>query len=108
MSREVNRRQFIAATTAAGVGLGLPGVTQAAEKPALLGGKPVHTKGGYKSWPMDADRDEKAVLEVVRAGRWYRSRSVDEFEETYATLNGAKYCVAVSSGTSALYTSLGA
>jgi perosamine synthetase len=48
------------------------------------------------------------VSEVLRAGRWYRSRSVDAFEETFANLHGAKYCVAVSSGTSALYASLGA
>jgi len=108
MNGEVNRRQFIAATTAAGVGLTLPQVVRSAEKPALLGGKPVRAKGGSKPWPMVSERDEKAVLEVVRSGRWYRSRSVDEFEEAYASLNGAKYCVAVSSGTSALYTSLGA
>ena len=107
MSREVNRRQFIAATTAAGVGLALTGATQAAEKPALLGGKPVRTKG-YQSWPVARPTDEKAVLEVVHTGRWYRSQSVDNFEETYAKLNGAKYCIATASGTSALYASLGA
>ena len=107
MSREVNRRQFIAATASAGVGLALTGATQAAEKPAVLGGKPVRTKG-YGSWPMVDAADEKAVLEVVRAGRWYRNRSVGQFEEAYAKLNQAKYCVATSSGTSALLTSLGA
>jgi len=107
MSREVNRRQFIAATTAAGVGLALTGATQAAEKPALLGGKPVRTKG-YQSWPVARPTDEKAVLEVVHTGRWYRSQSVDNFEETYAKLSGAKYCIATASGTSALYASLGA
>ena len=107
MSREVNRRQFIAATASAGVGLALTGATQAAEKPAVLGGKPVRTKG-YGAWPMVDAADEKAVLEVVRAGRWYRNRSVGQFEEAYAKLNQAKYCVATSSGTSALLTSLGA
>ncbi|MHC4176924.1 MAG: DegT/DnrJ/EryC1/StrS family aminotransferase [Planctomycetota bacterium] len=107
MSPEVNRRQFIAATTSAGVGLALTGATQAAEKPAVLGGKPVRTKG-YQSWPMVDVADEKSVLEVVRAGRWYRNRSVNEFEETFAKLNQAKYCVATASGTSALLTSLGA
>ena len=107
MSREVNRRQFVAGTASAGVGLALARTTRAAEKPAMLGGKRVRTKG-YPSWPMVDAADEKSVLEVVRAGRWYRNRSVAEFEETYAKLNEAKYCVAVSSGTSALYTSLGA
>ena len=107
MSRGVNRRQFVAATTTAGVGLALTGVAQAAEKPAMLGGKPVRTKG-YGSWPLVDDLDEKSVSEVVRAGRWYRNRSVEEFEKAYAELNQAKYCVATSSGTAALYTSLGA
>jgi dTDP-4-amino-4,6-dideoxygalactose transaminase len=103
----VNRRQFIAATTSAGVGLALTGDLRASEKPALLGGKPVRTKG-YGSWPIVDAEDEQSVLEVVQAGRWYRNRSVAEFEETYARLNQAKYCVATSSGTSALFTSLGA
>ena len=107
MRREVNRRQFIATTTSAGVGLALTAPAQSAEKPATLGGTPVRTKG-YQSWPMVDAADEKAVLEVVRAGRWYRNRSVEQFEKTFAELNQAKYCVATSSGTSALLTSLGA
>ena len=107
MSRAVNRRQFVTATTSAGVGLALTGVARAAEKPAMLGGKPVRTKG-YGSWPLVDDMDEKAVSEVLRAGRWYRNRSVGQFEKAYAELNQAKYCVATSSGTASLYTSLGA
>jgi perosamine synthetase len=107
MSREVSRRQFVAATTSAGVGLALTGVARAAEKPAALGGKPIRTEG-YQSWPMVRPVDEKSVLEVVHAGRWYNNRSVEQFEETFAKLNGAQCCVATSSGTSALYTSLGA
>ncbi|NOX55478.1 MAG: DegT/DnrJ/EryC1/StrS family aminotransferase [Planctomycetes bacterium] len=63
---------------------------------------------GYSAWPLvDAD-DEKAVLEVVRSGRWNRNQCVARFEDVYARMNQAKYCIAVSSGTSALYTSLGA
>ena len=111
MSHQVNRRQFIVATTSAGVGVGLTltgtGHARAAEKPALLGGKPVHS-GGYPSWPMVTSADENSVLEVVRAGRWYRGRSVDQFEKSFAKLHGAEHCVAVSSGTSALVASLGA
>jgi len=107
MSRGVNRRQFVAASASAGVGMALTGTARAADKPAFLGGKPVRTKG-YQSWPMVDAADENAVLEVVRARRWYRNRSVAEFEERYAKLNEAKYCVATTSGTSALLTSLGA
>ena len=107
MSSGVNRRQFVAASASAGVGMALTGSARAADKPAFLGGKPVRTKG-YQSWPLVDAADENAVLEVVRARRWYRNRSVAEFEETYAKLNEAKYCVATTSGTSALLTSLGA
>lgn len=106
MSREVNRRQFIAATTSAGVGLALTGAA-AAEKPALLGGTPVRTKG-YQSWPIVASADEQAVGDVVRSGGWYRGQAVQKFEETFAQVSGAKFCVATASGTTALATSLGA
>ena len=44
MKNEVTRRSFIAAATAAGVGLTLKGAGATAEKPALLGGKPVRAK----------------------------------------------------------------
>lgn len=107
MSREVNRRQFIAATTSAGVGLALTGAAPAADKPAMLGGKAVRAKG-YQSWPIVGAADEKSVLDVVRSGGWYRGQAVDKFEETFAKISGAKYCVATSSGTTALFTSLGA
>jgi dTDP-4-amino-4,6-dideoxygalactose transaminase len=107
MGRRVNRRQFMVATTSVGVGLALTGAGQGAAKPALLGGKPVRA-GSYPSWPVVTSADEKSVLEIVRTGRWYRSQSVEQFENSFALMHGAKHCVAVSSGTSALYTSLGA
>ena len=107
MSRQINRRQFVAAATAAGVGMALTGAGQGAAKPALLGGKPVHA-GSHPSWPVVTPADEQSVLEVVHAGRWYRDRSVEQFERAFALMHSAKHCVAVSSGTSALYTSLGA
>ena len=107
MTREVNRRDFMAASATAGVGLAMVGAVQAAPKPALLGGTPVRTEG-FQSWPVPTEEDEQAVLEVVRDARWYRSQSVQQFEDAYAELNGAKYCVATSSGTTALFSSLGA
>jgi dTDP-4-amino-4,6-dideoxygalactose transaminase len=57
---------------------------------------------------MVSAADEKSVLGVVQSGGWYRGRFVGQFEESYAKLNDAKYCVATTSGTSALFTSLGA
>jgi len=117
MGRQVNRRQFVVATTAVSVGMALnnsglagPGQVASAQtvsKPALLGGKPARS-GGYASWPIVTSADEKSVLEAVHSGHWNRGRSVDQFEMAFARMHGAKHCIAVSSGTSALYTSLGA
>ncbi|MBM4019787.1 MAG: DegT/DnrJ/EryC1/StrS family aminotransferase [Planctomycetes bacterium] len=109
MDSGLTRRKFLAAASAAGAGFTLAGRAAGAEedKPALLGGKPVRAQG-FPSWPMVTPPDEKAVMEVVRSGRWYHGRSVNRFEEEYAKINGAKHCVATSSGTGALYTSLGA
>jgi dTDP-4-amino-4,6-dideoxygalactose transaminase len=103
MTSPFDRRRFLFAATAAGVALTSHSgrAAGAADKPALLGGEPARKKSGSPSWPMVSEADEKA-------GRWYRNQSVEKFEEEYARLNGARHCVAVSSGTSALFTSLGA
>lgn len=108
MTREVNRRQFIAATTAAGVGLTMPRVGHAAEKPALLGGSPAH-KGGWPKWPQWRESWEPDILKVLRSGQWCRAGGgahVPQFEAAYAKLLGAKRCLATASGTTALITSL--
>ncbi len=123
MVRRATRRQFLESVGLAGAALSMSEsgslaamlqeakpplvATAETEKPALLGGKPV-CRGNWPGWPRPSKSDEEALLEVLRAARWYRSRSVPEFEEKYAALNQAKYCIATSSGTTALYTSLGA
>ena len=62
------------------------------------------------SWPVFDQKEEQALIEVVRSGSWYRGsgKTVSRFEESYARLTGAKYCLGTSSGTGALQTSLGA
>jgi perosamine synthetase len=109
MSQPVNRRDFIAGATAAGVALSIRSTASAAEKPALLGGKPVRTQG-WQSWPIRDGREERALVEVVRSGAWCRvgAQKVSRFEAAYANLTGAKRCLATNSGTSALLTSLSA
>lgn len=107
MRRTIDRREFIAAATAAGVGAAWSGTAGATEQPAALGGKPVRS-AGYRSWPAPTAADENAVLDAVRTGRWYRGKSVEQFEDAFARINGAKHCIAVSSGTAALCASLGA
>ena len=78
-------------------------------KPAVLGGEPVR-KAGVHSWPVFDETEERALLTVLRSGKWYRGsgKTVLQFEEKYAQLTGAKHCLAVANGTSALLTTLSA
>jgi hypothetical protein len=77
LGNPLSRRTFLAAATAA------PAVLSAAsmEKPALLGGKPVRTER-FPGWPVRDGVEEKAILEVVRSGKWGRGTG-----DTVAALN---------------------
>jgi dTDP-4-amino-4,6-dideoxygalactose transaminase len=79
------------------------------KRPALLGGQAVRTEP-FPSWPKFDSREEQALMDVLHGGKWYRGngRHVNRFEEAYAQLMGAKHCLAVANGTSALHTSLAA
>ncbi|MBM3747515.1 MAG: DegT/DnrJ/EryC1/StrS family aminotransferase [Acidobacteria bacterium] len=104
MKRQFTRRGFLSTTAAA------PVVLQAAEeRPAILGGKPVRT-GRFPSWPVAERKEEEALAEVARGRKWFRGsgKQVAAFEEAWAKMTGAKYCLATSSGTAALFTSLNA
>jgi len=115
METKFNRRNFVSATSIAGVGLafGLPNISFASgatiEKPAILGGAKAHS-GSFPGWPMIDATEEKALSDVLQSKRWCRlgSAKVDSFEAEYKKLSGAKHCLATSSGTNALYTILGA
>jgi len=109
MTSQFDRRQFLAAASAAGVAVTCAKAdgAGAAATPAWGGGQRARLTGGGHSGPHVSDSDEKAVGEVVHSGGWYRGKNVDRFEQEYAKMNGAKHCVAVSSGTSALFASLG-
>jgi dTDP-4-amino-4,6-dideoxygalactose transaminase len=113
MNTHINRREFVSAATAVGVGLAFGGgrvfAAETTEKPALLGGKPVRDKS-WPSWPVKDQTEENAILEVLRGGKWFRGggHKGDAFEQSYAKLTGAKHCIATNSGTSALVASLGA
>ncbi len=109
MNDYLNRRSFLAAAPAAGLAITSRVALAAGEKPALLGGKPLRSQR-FPSWPVADQREEQALTEVVRSGQWFRGNGqvVKRFEEAYARLTGAKFCLATSSGTGALQTSLGA
>ncbi len=81
----------------------------AVEKPAILGGKPVRT-AKFPSWPVFNQTEDKAMLDAIHTGRWFRGsgKLVSNFETAWAKVTGAKYCLATSSGTAALFTSLNA
>lgn len=51
-------------------------------------------------------KEKKVINEVLDSGRLSEGSKVKEFEEKWAKFIGAKYCVVVNSGTSALITGL--
>jgi perosamine synthetase len=55
------------------------------------------------SRPFLDERDEEAVLEVLRSGRLSLGPAIDRFEELLAERVGAPYAAAVSSGTAGLH-----
>jgi len=75
----------------------------AVDKPALLGGTPVHN-GTWPRWPEWRQTWEPSILQVLRSGQWYRGSGgqVQRFEAAYAELLGARRCLATASGTTAL------
>jgi dTDP-4-amino-4,6-dideoxygalactose transaminase len=110
----VSRRRFLGTVAvAAGAAASRPRAAArvqshaAAGRPAVLGGTPVRRKA-FPSWPVADAREEEALVNLVRSGKWFRGQNVAAFEEAYARLTGAKHCLATANGTSALITSLAA
>ena len=71
---------------------------------ALQGGTPIRTEP-YNAWPEFDESDVEAVVDALRTGNWATGegdRSLTNFERSFAAYQGAEYCLAVSSGTSAL------
>ncbi len=120
ITMKINRREFLGTTAGTGVATRLSKVapllatvtapaiaSTETEKPALLGGAPIH-KGGWQPWPVWKQTWEADVLSVLRSCRWFRGSAahVEDFETGYAKLLGAKRCLATASGTTALIVSL--
>jgi perosamine synthetase len=103
MSDALTRRTFLAAAPAAGLAAAAPA------KPALLGGPKTRTEP-FPSWPVFDQTEERALVETLRSGKWFRGygENVKKFEAAYAALTGAKQCLATMNGTAALFTSLNA
>lgn len=115
MKNDMTRRTFVRTAAAGSAAWAWLSARQAptvfaagADKPALLGGTPVH-QGGWPKWPQWDQSWEPEILEVLRSGQWSAaggSGEVGDFETAYAKLLGAKRCVATASGTTALITAL--
>src|SRR4030095_13885404 len=108
MQPPVTRRRFLGASTLAPAAISLK-AAPAVDTPAILGGATAHPTP-FPSWPVFDQSEERAVLDTLRSGNWYRGagKMVDQFQKAYADLTGAKFCLATANGTSALLTSLSA
>lgn len=78
-------------------------------KLAINGGEKTITRPLGKRWPIRDEREEQAILDVVRSGIWWRggyseaSKSkVGQFEDAFARFQDAKSCVALTNGTQAI------
>src|SRR5690349_19779084 len=75
-------------------------------KLAINGGTPVRTKD-WPRWPEFDEEDVQAVADVIRSGCWgVGCGRVQEFEKQFAEYCGAKYGIAMNSGTTALQIAL--
>ncbi|MGH9667458.1 MAG: DegT/DnrJ/EryC1/StrS family aminotransferase [Bryobacteraceae bacterium] len=84
---------------------------------ALFGGRPVRARP-FPAWPVFDAREEQALAEVVRSGRWWRysmgeavdaaaaGSKVAEFQDLFAKAQGACFGIACASGTAALEVAL--
>ncbi|MBA7558939.1 UDP-4-amino-4-deoxy-L-arabinose--oxoglutarate aminotransferase [subsurface metagenome] len=70
---------------------------------AINGGKPVRDKFLPYGHQWIDEEDIKAVIEVLQSDWITQGPKVAEFEKEFASYIGAKYAVAVSSGTAALH-----
>jgi dTDP-4-amino-4,6-dideoxygalactose transaminase len=98
MKDPISRRIFLA-------GAPLAASAAAADSAKTSGSKPT-----FPTWPVYDQTEEKALLDTLHTGKWYRGsgKNVAKFEQAYAQLTGAKNCLATANGTAALFTSLNA
>lgn len=75
-------------------------------KLALLGGEPLRS-APWPIWPQGGESEKARLLQVLDSGVWGGFNDVvEEFEAAFATLHGAKHCLAVANGTTSLEAAL--
>jgi perosamine synthetase len=104
MDAPLTRRGFIGTAAAASIARAATD-----EKLAVLGGPRVRNQP-FPSWPVIRDNDEQSWMKVLRKGRWNRTSGAyaQQFEERWAEIIGAKYCLATANGTASLIVALNA
>jgi dTDP-4-amino-4,6-dideoxygalactose transaminase len=76
-------------------------------KLAILGGQPVRT-AAFPPWPVFGEDEEQALLRVLHSRKWGRfaQGEIERLERRFAERHGARYGLAVTSGTVALRVAL--
>jgi dTDP-4-amino-4,6-dideoxygalactose transaminase len=75
---------------------------------AVLGGPKQITRALGGKWPVWDEREERALLETLHSGVWWRggadpaASQVARFEDEFLKFQGGKYCVCVTNGTQAI------
>ncbi|MEX2564790.1 MAG: DegT/DnrJ/EryC1/StrS family aminotransferase, partial [Cyclobacteriaceae bacterium] len=117
MKNDFSRREFISKMSASSLLVAttspLPALgnilNKQNDKLAILGGKPIRTKGRIgPPWPYVDEKMVEGIVKTTRSGIWSRIQSpngnVPTFEKEFAREIGAAHCVGTGSGTQALST----
>lgn len=113
MEKKSNRRQFLNkfGLLGAGMAIGAPFIAKSNSnmKAAILGGSKI--KFDFPQWPVYGNIERNGLETVLNSGQWGRlgkNTQTEKFEKDYEKITGARHALAVSSGTSALVSMLGA
>lgn len=70
-------------------------------------------KENFPEWPIYDNKEVEALEKVIKSGNWWcgspgvhQGENVWKFQEEFAKLQGARYCIAVFNGTVAIETAL--
>ncbi len=111
MSTPIDRRTLLAGAALSGLATSLPSTSQGATTPVAEATQvPLPPKANV-GWPIWDDTEVQRVLSVLQSGRWGRAGggiTAPEFEATFGKIMEAKHCIATTSGTTALFTVMGA
>ncbi|MCC6512105.1 MAG: DegT/DnrJ/EryC1/StrS family aminotransferase [Pirellulaceae bacterium] len=118
MSSPVRRRDLIAGVAATAAACLTKNSSAVACSPGLefsaeenLEARGLTSDKAKVAWPMWDEQEAEALLAVLNSGKWGRTSGgtqLKKFEAAFAESMQAKYCLATSSGTTALMTTLGA